>query len=655
MVKSGQHAKNEILNKPKDEYSHGNKNLWNQRRRLIPMKLESRIKDDVIALTNAADGRNRYFKKHYGNRIAKRQAVDNFHIKESDNDYNNMNYESDDDDGFNNDEMDADELAFEGEDYIDGASKDTNNDEEGGYYDTQDYSGGDSEIDQEYYENEFSDYDEVSYDRKKRETSYEPVYYENDEDDSEDEEYIDSGGEEYDDEGEEYEEGDEEYEEGDEEYEEGDEEHEEGDEEHEEGDEEHEEGDEEHEEDDEEHEEGDEEYEEGDEEYEEGDEEYEEGDEEYEADSEEYEEGDGVALEDAEDNEEDWEEADVYNYNEDDDSSEMLEKEYFQNELDDSDEVFTRRRKRETGYGGVTTGEVSESEVDPEKDHEIIDEDVYETREWFEDEVQEDANNGLNTDSIDENVDYRQVEREDKSSPMMGREDDNDLGISYEDVEVNEDEADNGDYSMDDDDYDVDYDDSDDYDDDDSDDYDDDDSDDYEMDDVDENDDVVSSQDNYYYEEDDFDEANNYNQQDLFPDNYDNFQRRKKRDTPNHSSKLQQNRRTRKRRKERFITDLVKSYQHVTKNPINADKLIKGFKRGQQWAIDEARELVNTRNLLLNLKRTNYFGFDPPSKVVRTLRRVKRDASPMFINGFLNRYYSGDKELISRLRVKTMN
>ena len=92
---------------------------------------------------------------------------------------------------------------------------------------------------------------------------------------------------------------------------------------------------------------------------------------------------------------------------------------------------------------------------------------------------------------------------------------------------------------------------------------------------------------------------------------------------------------------ENSMVDFIRSYQHITKNPIDVEKLMSGQKRGQKWAKRQTEEMKKTHDLILNLKKTRYNGLRSPANVVRSIKNAKRDVSSKFINDYLYHYYSG--------------
>ncbi len=465
-----------------------------------------------------------------------------------------------------------------------------------------------------------------------------------------------------------------------------------------------------------------------------------------------------------------------YNDDHDDDDLEEAQEgdgDYYE-ENDDYDQipdVVQSRKRRETGYGEVTTGSRYDDDVDRalkniirnEEDKDIIDEDAYETREWIED----DDNGGSDSENADT------VEENDNELEDDGHEEDNDDGDpeEHDDGEYEDDDDDNGDYEEDDDyvveddgdngDYEVeenddngdyDYEEEDDDDNevgenDDNGDYDYEENDDnshYEVEEnndnadyeVEENDDdgdydeeeeddddnefgendvnanyeVEENDDNSHYEveenddDGDYEEAvdgadysiddgaavrNNFGEvddtgkygetddagyDDTDNDNYkiegnrnrlqdgteneanafnSNLERKKRRiifrgrKFENTADKIEKRKR---QKRKRSIFKLVKSYQHITKNPIDAAKLINGYEHGKRWAFVQATLLTATRDLLLMLKKIRYNGLGSPSNVIRSLKRLQPNASPLYINGFLYQYYRGNKRATAYIK-----
>ena len=92
---------------------------------------------------------------------------------------------------------------------------------------------------------------------------------------------------------------------------------------------------------------------------------------------------------------------------------------------------------------------------------------------------------------------------------------------------------------------------------------------------------------------------------------------------------------------ENSMVDFIRSYQHITKNPIDVEKLMSGQKRGQKWVKRQTEEMKKTRDLILNLKKTRYNGLHSPANIVRSIKNAKHDVSSKFINDYLYHYYSG--------------
>ena len=99
------------------------------------------------------------------------------------------------------------------------------------------------------------------------------------------------------------------------------------------------------------------------------------------------------------------------------------------------------------------------------------------------------------------------------------------------------------------------------------------------------------------------------------------------------------------------IVDLARSYQHIAKNPIDVKKLLDGHMNGRKWAKRQVEDMKETRDLILDLKKTRFNGLRSPSEVVRTIKKVKRNASSRFINDLLYHYYTKGDEILLALEM----